>query len=93
MGEVGAPVRAAVIEAVGNGVDAEGAERVRVGGGVDAPGADERGAEAVVRGAAAELEHRIDVALRARDRPEQHVHAPEAAALVGGGGGGGRGGR
>ena len=52
-----------VIEAVGNGGEAERAGRVRRGGD-DQAGGDDRGDEAVAREALAELEHRLGVAQR-----------------------------
>jgi hypothetical protein len=45
-------------------------------------GGDERGAEAVVGQAAAELQHRVEVALRLREGEEEDMAA--AAALDGG---------
>ena len=94
LGKVGACSHAAVFEAVENGGDAEGAGRGPSRGGEDVAGGDQRGAEAVVREAAAELEHRVGVALCTRYRQEQHVRAAAGVGLlVGGGSGGGGGGR
>jgi hypothetical protein len=70
--EVGARGRPAVVEAIGDGGHPEGLPGRR-GGGEHVPRGDERGAEAVVGEAAAELEQRVCMALRARVRQEQYV--------------------
>jgi len=87
---VGARGHAAVVEAVGDGCHPEGLPGRR-GGGEHVPRGDERGAEAVVGEAAAELEQRVRVALRARAGQEQHVCAAAPAGSRGGrrGGAGG----
>ncbi|BAS88085.1 Os04g0204150, partial [Oryza sativa Japonica Group] len=65
---------AGVVEAVGDGGHAEGVPRWRRGGEHVLRG-DEGGAEAVVREAAPELEHRVGVALRRRERQQEHLPA------------------
>jgi hypothetical protein len=71
---VGTRGRAAVVKAVGDGCHPEWLAGRR-GGGEHVPGGDERGAQAVVGQAAAELEQRVGVALPARVRQQQDVRA------------------
>ncbi|KAB8094975.1 hypothetical protein EE612_022502, partial [Oryza sativa] len=75
---------AAGVEAVGDGGDAEGGGRGRDGG-ENVAGGDERGEEAVVRReVAAELQDRVDVALRLGESEEEDMAAGAAAAVLGG---------
>lgn len=72
--EVRASCHAAIVEAGGDGGDAEGGQRGQDNGEEVARG-DEPGAEAVVCEAAAELQHGVEVALHLREGKEQDMAA------------------